>query len=338
MTSSWRSRALGRRRYPGYPIPRILRTDRHERLRTLLVPAVALCLAASACTEDNDFVAKVGTMRLLFTDSSLTAQSLREPDSTLQVAEWSLSAATLTIDGDQADLLIGEKCGFTDTFVEIPNTRGRCIGGLVVDSIDAPRPITIDVDFNMHVRRAAPPPGIDLDPLADPDGDGIITLGDNCPLVANFKQHTKDEGFGQICSVVDSEGRFLGGDSDIDGTPDIVDNCIWGINKQQTNTQGLASQGLDDSIGDACVELRAEVVAQGSTDTNLSHPFVCPEFRAIDNRLIEITVDFNTSESLDCDWNTLTCEIDFALVEVCVTTGVEATFGCRNPSFKCTPA
>ena len=33
-------------------------------------------------------------------------------------------------------------------------------------------------------------------------------------------------------------------------------------------------------------------------------------------------------------WGT---NMDFALVEVCVTTGLEASFGCLNPSFKCSP-
>ena len=70
----------------------------------------------------------------------------------------------------------------------------------------------------------------------DGDGDGILDVEDNCPLLANPEQADQDgDGLGDLC------------DKDVDGDsiPDAVDNCPSETNPQQGDVDG-------DGVGDAC--------------------------------------------------------------------------------------
>ena len=71
----------------------------------------------------------------------------------------------------------------------------------------------------------------------DVDGDGVVNLRDNCPLIANVDQtDSNDDDFGDVCQP---------DDADFDTIPDFRDNCFGIANPDQTDSDG-------DSYGDAC--------------------------------------------------------------------------------------
>jgi hypothetical protein len=76
-------------------------------------------------------------------------------------------------------------------------------------------------------------------PACDGDGDGIVTVSDNCPTTANANQADADgDHIGDACDSIFN-------DADADGVGDALDNCPAVANASQAN--------LDkDKTGDAC--------------------------------------------------------------------------------------
>jgi hypothetical protein len=70
----------------------------------------------------------------------------------------------------------------------------------------------------------------------DIDGDGVLTIEDNCPAIANGDQADADgDGVGDACDT----------DYDNDGVVDDDDNCLETANAAQEDTDG-------DGVGDVC--------------------------------------------------------------------------------------
>ena len=71
--------------------------------------------------------------------------------------------------------------------------------------------------------------GMDLDPGADDDGDGVANGEDNCPTVANDSQADDDgDGVGNECDNCRTSENPDQSDLDGDGFGDVCDSCIPG--------------------------------------------------------------------------------------------------------------
>lgn len=83
---------------------------------------------------------------------------------------------------------------------------------------------------------------------SDDDGDGIIAILDNCPLIANPAQTDSDlDGVGDVCDQC--VGNDTSGDTDNDGFCDNTDNCTNIYNPDQANA---TNNPPSDDPGDAC--------------------------------------------------------------------------------------
>ena len=140
--------------------------------RHRLIGAVLLALLAAGCTEiENPVNTDIGTTRLITVDSGLAPQSVSDPQTPIQVAEWTIEVAELEYSGldEPLDLTIGSPCETVQTVYEFPITEGRCERGIVIDSAAAgPREVLLRVAFTMQVRRAEP---VVLPPAGDHDHD-----------------------------------------------------------------------------------------------------------------------------------------------------------------------
>jgi len=301
----------------------------------------------SACdATDQALVVEIGTTQLIMVDSGVAPQGLMLADQRLQSSDWDVGLADASYPGvpnPPLELTFGEPCRMVDTS-ETLVLEGACSSGVIIDSSDDTVPLTLVLEFTMEVRRARP---VVVGPGADTDGDGIpddgdfsgsafdnactggntVGCDDNCPLIPNPDQTDSfGSGIGNPCANV--SGVFVNPDNDGDSVNDAGDNCIWTFNPAQTNTEGLAADGIPDGIGDACEEqvatvedaVTAETTIQFSQTINLLQPFRQASF---------LTVDLNSDQSLTCDWDAGTCKIDTTLILLCVRTDLGAiNLGC----------
>jgi hypothetical protein len=288
---------------------------RFRHLRSL--PALALLLAATACTTvSNDLLQEVGTTVLFLTDTDLQAQSAADPEEPIQVAEWSLSEATLFLDDapDGADLLFGEPCNYTDTVYVSPNAEGLCASGLVVGADESTAiTVTLTLNFTMQVRRAKP---VLLSHTGDFDIDEIPNQADICPYAWDPGQEDENsDGLGDACALLDPVTGASLADTDGDGWPDLFDNCVWEPNPDQADTTGAgADDNILDGIGDACIEQQATVSVP--PDGITLGPI---ELTQLQGRLNYLTVDFLSGSSLvSCNWEAGICELNPEQVRFCV--------------------
>ncbi len=80
----------------------------------------------------------------------------------------------------------------------------------------------------------------------DFDGDTILNIDDNCPLVSNKSQADQDEDrIGDPCDNAVEVKNFSQLDVDLDGVADLIDNCKLIPNPDQKNRD-------KDDFGDAC--------------------------------------------------------------------------------------
>jgi hypothetical protein len=286
-----------------------------------------LSILAGACTvEDDQLLAAVGVTRLLLIDTALSRQSVANPDGTLQVAEWTVSSATLDISGIPVDLVPGTPCAFVDTALVAPGASGSCSEGVIIQALpDQPVGLTLHVS-SMRVRRARPPAGPD-DVRADTDEDGVANADDECPYLAN---ETDANGDGLIdCFRFDLFGLVVA-DSDGDGVADGTDNCVW-VAGPQTDTEGTSAIGIPDGIGDACTEEAADVEIDSGTEFDL-HFEVGPTLTQPVSAITFLVVDFREAlTSADCTWESGVCQLNQDAVQFCPReTALGALAGCSS--------
>lgn len=230
--------------------------------------ATALLLITAGCTESDDvLVSEIGVTRILLADPDARAQNVFDPETPYQVVEWSLSAATLELNGQFYDLLFendfdaavadeqddendgdpdtgdgdpppSAPCRFIDSVVSIPAVNGPCGAGLVIDGGEQTQSARLIVEVaSMQLRRGEPAPlivGRDFDGDGIPEGPSPCTGGstfgcdDNCPVLFNPDQEDPDaNGIGSRCTGFDPFSGLVFVDSDADGFGDGADNCVW---------------------------------------------------------------------------------------------------------------
>lgn len=282
-------------------------------------------MVGGCTTVQDELVSDVGIARLVLLDPDLATQAVSSFHETIQVAEWTVEQADLTIDDRVVSLTFGEMCKFTDTALIGAFSGDKCGAGIVLDADGEARPVTLDLRLTMKVRRAEPlalPAGDDF------DGDGVPNGLDNCPLVDNPDQADfGSDGFGDACTLTDifSGAVFL--DSDGDRIPDSSDNCPHVPNPGQENTPAPGEENIADGIGDACNEQSATVsgLASGNPDIELSRGPV--DLLQPLQQSTYLIVDFsNEGDALVCNWEAGTCTLDETMVRFCVSSVF--VFGC----------
>jgi hypothetical protein len=319
--------------------------------RSVRLPALvglALSLLLPSCTEtDEALVRDIGVVRLILVDPGLGPQSLEEPDATIQVTRVDVTRARLTY-GDPMGTdpppvdreLLGpqETCTFTDTATQDPVVTGPCAEGLVIDSFEDERPLTLTLTFSMRVARAEP---LALAPDADADGDGLINHADPCPLIADTREAREPgEPFRNPLDLDVCRARQE--DMDGDGVRDDRDNCIWADNPAQEDEEDDLAGEVPDLIGpvdvddddvyDICREQVADVVGD-TVDLELS----LTAFTQPLNRVTFLVLDLDTRRVLSraaCTWGqpSARCDLAASAIRLCTTTsGFAAVAGCGGP-------
>lgn len=282
----------------------------------------------------------IGVVRLYLVDPGLAPQNIEIAGERAQVMRWGHVTTASLLAGTTVDLLGAAACSFLDTSVIAPRADGACGEGIVIESSDDPLAIRLVLDLDgLEVRRAAP---VALRTGGDHDGDGVPDDGDgsgsafdapcglaaspfacddNCPLVPNPDQADgNSDGVGNACY----NASVLARDSDADLRADTADNCVWEPNTDQTDTAG-AADGVPDGIGDACAVQVAQVRVAGSSAIHLDLGPV--DLVQPTDQATYLTVDFNSTRALSCDWDSSSCELDPSLVRFCVRTDLVSALG-----------
>jgi hypothetical protein len=310
-----------------------------------------------ACTvNDSELFTDVGVTRLVLVDPTLVPQSIDTTEETIQVVEWDVREATLTGGIGTIDLLADEGCSVTDTADLPPNADGPCRGGIIVDPTVEPSEMRLRLVAQMTVEREKP---LLLSPRGDHDGDGIPNDGDlshdprtrrpgasspwadapcrggatagcddNCPLIPNPGQEDEDDdGIGDACAFFGAVGGVVvvARDSDADGVPDFIDNCVAVANPGQSLEAPIRGI-VEDPVGPECIET-AEVLLDGNPTITLD---LGPERLIVSSGFTSlVTVDLDGAVALACDWDAGTCAIDTASVGLCQRDSVAtASLGC----------
>ncbi len=332
---------------------------------------LVLAVGCFGCTFDDHVVSPVGAVSLLTVDPAIVSQTVvlapagSMASNRVQTMLWTITAAKLTINGTEHDLLFPDTgvsdCQAIDSPSRITSNFGTCVENLVLESttVIAGARATLDLDFTLRLKRVDP---IMLPYIGDTDMDGVLNGNDNCILLANGdcdidplncdvngdgtvtdaelalgnQRDSGNLGIGNACRIVD----FFSGvqlDSDGDNIPDSVDNCVHRANPDQANppTPGefaMLEARVSDGIGYACEDnslnttpYKEQIIDIPMTSLTLPFDFVLPPTQGF------VLVDFNDGVAFsNCDWAMGTCSpIDPSTIQVCIRTGIfEVLGGC----------
>lgn len=291
---------------------------RPKRVSVSFLALVATLAWTGGCDSDDDIIVSTGTLRVSVVNRDLATQfeaytEFSDPPG-WQVMAWEVGSAVLGIPDVAPNafeyVLITPPCvhrqfGPNELAILDCDMGGIPLAGAGY-AMDPTVPLTVSMELfigSMDIRRADRPL---VPPEMDHDGDLVLNGTDNCVLIDNPDQlDFNGDGFGDACSLRDSNGDPTIPDRDGDRVADAVDNCVWIVNPGQADTtpEDAIGDGAD-GIGEACA---------------LIVPIDSPPLDPLSLGPIAVTIEGNTwnfvSASFDessviCDPAFTSCQLD----------------------------
>lgn len=186
---------------------------------------------------------------------------------------------------------------------------------------------TLQITISRLELRAAARP--DLSNSADPDGDGVPNLSDNCPIVFNPDQANTNHGqesilVGDACSGLDAAGNPTIADQDLDGVPDRTDNCFWYANPRGPG-ETTPPDSDRDGIGDACERIAPVAFVNGPITIQCDNV----SFTPLASSVAFFRMDFGRTGVLTCDAGFTGCTINPNALKVSQA-GTTTSFDCHQ--------
>jgi hypothetical protein len=123
-------------------------------------------------------------------------------------------------------------------------------------------------DIAMELSPDANNNGLPDECELDYDGDGVVDVDDNCPVVYNPDQADYDDDHvGDVCDNCSEVPNPYQEDVDGDGYGDVCDNCPTAYNPLQRDSDL-------DGVGDACEVVTGDVNCDGTVNFGDINPFV----------------------------------------------------------------
>lgn len=298
---------------------------RHARLRLGVLAVIAL---SASCQTVEDPLPPQASLNVDITDSAVASQVSVFPAP--QIASWKIDEVSASgipgFDGTYSFLYSGPCFYQLNAAAPIAFGAACRTSGLTLK----PQFQTLTATFlfrisRLELRTAARP---DLSSAADPDGDGIPNVDDNCPIVynpdqANFNFDGEVLKNGDACSDLDVLGHPSVPDQDKDGVSDFLDNCLWYPSPAAAGSTSPPDSNRD-GIGDAC-ERYAPVVLPPNGLT-----LECPNvtFTAQASRIALFRLDFGGPGVLTCDAGFSGCTLNPSALKLTLV-GSATSFPCN---------
>jgi len=199
------------------------------------------------------YIADTGANRVVWVntdDTSVTSQNIMSSSTRLEPLqeysemsgiEWGVLATGLNrptgiaLDGDQ--LFVSQNGNGRIVAYDLStNGKSAVEAGSIQTTASSIMGLEIGPSGHLYYVDNGQDKVIRVDPFTDGDGDGVVDMNDNCPLVPNADQLNHDS---------DSMGDVCDEDDDNDGTTDTMDQCPVG------EMDWIASQATDHDM-DGC--------------------------------------------------------------------------------------
>ncbi len=248
-----------------------------------------------------------------------------------QIVNWqvdAMSASDVTGYSGTYSFLYSGPCAYQlNALASVPFPVACRTSGLSLASGPGLVTATLQITISRLELRAAARP--DLSNSADPDGDGVPNLSDNCPIVFNPDQANTNHGqesilVGDACSGLDAAGNPTIADQDLDGVPDRTDNCFWYANPRGPG-ETTPPDSDRDGIGDACERIAPVAFVNGPITIQCDNVSFTPKPSSV----AFFRMDFGRAGVLTCDAGFTGCTINPNALKVSQA-GTTTSFDCHQ--------
>lgn len=272
------------------------------------IVAWAAVLATLSCQTVADPFPPQSAVNVTITNTNVESQFFPLPNP--QITIWTvdeISIHDLTDFNGKFDFLLASPCTYQLNALAPLALASACkTSGLSLKPGTASQGIVRIRISDLELRAAARP---DLNPTADPDGDGIPNSSDNCPIIYNPDQKNSNEAdeiikVGDACSILDASGKPTIADQDLDGIKDTADNCVYYANPLVGDETTPPDQNRD-GIGDACERIAPVILPAAGLTIECS-----VTFKPVASKVTTFRMDFGRTGVLTCDQGFTGCSLD----------------------------